>query len=60
MTDTPFWTDGTPPPSAMPAEPVAEAIGFALDQPASVGVNTSPSDRSDNRNDHHRPHDRRP
>ncbi|UKY47492.1 hypothetical protein [Streptomyces inhibens] len=45
---------------ATPTEPVAKAIGFALDQPVGVDVNTSPSDRSDNRNDHHRPHDRRP
>ncbi|MCQ4043760.1 SDR family NAD(P)-dependent oxidoreductase [Streptomyces rubrisoli] len=40
MTDTPFWADGTAPPFAMPAEPVAEAIRFALDQPDGVDLNT--------------------
>ncbi|MEU9117177.1 oxidoreductase [Streptomyces sp. NPDC048483] len=40
MIDTPFWAEGTTPPLAMPAQPAAEAIGFALDQPAGVDLNT--------------------
>ncbi|MEU8999620.1 SDR family oxidoreductase [Streptomyces caniferus] len=40
MTDTPFWDNGAPPPFAMPAEPVAEAVGIALDQPSGVDLNT--------------------
>ncbi|MDI3424099.1 SDR family NAD(P)-dependent oxidoreductase [Streptomyces sp. B-S-A12] len=40
MIDTTFWDGGTPPPFAMPAQPVAEAIGYALAQPAGVDLNT--------------------
>ncbi|MFD9270585.1 SDR family oxidoreductase [Streptomyces goshikiensis] len=40
MTDTPFWHDSTTPPFALPIEPVARAICFALDQPAGVDLNT--------------------
>jgi len=39
MIDTPFW-DGAAPPFAMAPGPVAEAICFALDQPAGVDLNT--------------------
>jgi NADP-dependent 3-hydroxy acid dehydrogenase YdfG len=39
MVDTPFWR-GTSAPFAMSADPVAEAICFALDQPAGVDLNT--------------------
>lgn len=39
MIDTPFW-HGKAAPFAMAPEPVAEAIGFALDQPAGVDLNT--------------------
>ena len=38
--DTPFWGEGTTPPFAMSAQPVAGAIGFALDQPVGVDLNT--------------------
>ncbi|MFJ3856488.1 SDR family oxidoreductase [Streptomyces sp. NPDC090085] len=40
MTDTPFWHDGTTPPFALAAEPVARAVCLALDQPAGVDLNT--------------------
>ena len=40
MTDTPFWQGGSTPSFALPPEPVAEAICFALDQPAGVDLNT--------------------
>lgn len=40
MIDTGFWEGGTVPPFALPAQPVAEAICFALDQPSGVDVNT--------------------
>jgi NADP-dependent 3-hydroxy acid dehydrogenase YdfG len=39
MVDTPFWHDGSPA-AALPADPVAEAICFALEQPAGVDLNT--------------------
>lgn len=39
MIDTPFW-GGTVAPFAMAPEPIAEAIGFALDQPAGADLNT--------------------
>lgn len=39
MIDTAFWR-GKAAPFAMAPEPVAEAIGFALDQPGGVDVNT--------------------
>jgi NAD(P)-dependent dehydrogenase (short-subunit alcohol dehydrogenase family) len=39
MVDTPFWRGGTPP-FAMAPGPVADAICFALDQPAGVDLNT--------------------
>lgn len=39
MVDTPFW-HGNSPAVAMSAEPIAEAICFALDQPAGVDLNT--------------------
>jgi NADP-dependent 3-hydroxy acid dehydrogenase YdfG len=40
MIDTPFWQGGTVPPFALAPEPIAEAICFALDQPAGVDLNT--------------------
>jgi NADP-dependent 3-hydroxy acid dehydrogenase YdfG len=40
MIDTPFWQGGSTPPFAMPPGPIAEAICFALDQPAGVDLNT--------------------
>ena len=40
MIDTPFWHGGSTPSFAMSPEPVAEAICFALDQPAGVDLNT--------------------
>jgi short-subunit dehydrogenase len=39
ITDTAFWQGGVPP-FAMSPEPVAEAICFALGQPADVDLNT--------------------
>ncbi|WP_335979732.1 SDR family oxidoreductase [Streptomyces sp. CA2R106] len=39
LIDTAFWEGGAPP-VAMGPEAVAEAIGFALDQPAGVDLNT--------------------
>jgi NADP-dependent 3-hydroxy acid dehydrogenase YdfG len=39
MIDTPFW-HGQTPPIAMGPDSVAEAIAFALDQPAGVDLNT--------------------
>ncbi|EFF94256.1 LOW QUALITY PROTEIN: short-chain dehydrogenase/reductase family oxidoreductase, partial [Streptomyces sp. e14] len=40
MIDTPFWQGAGVPPFALPPQPVAEAICFALDQPATVDLNT--------------------
>jgi NADP-dependent 3-hydroxy acid dehydrogenase YdfG len=40
MIDTPFWPDDGAPSFAMPPQHVAEAICFALDQPAGVDLNT--------------------
>ncbi|GAB3979725.1 SDR family oxidoreductase [Actinoallomurus acanthiterrae] len=40
MIDTPFWQGAGVPPFALPPQPIAEAIGFALDQPAGVDLNT--------------------
>ncbi|MFD7734348.1 SDR family oxidoreductase [Kitasatospora phosalacinea] len=40
MTDTPFWQGADVPPFALPPRPVAEAVCFALDQPAGVDLNT--------------------
>ncbi|MFC8898047.1 SDR family oxidoreductase [Streptomyces cinereoruber] len=40
MTDTPFWAGDSAPSFALPPEPVAEAICFALDQPSGVDLNT--------------------
>jgi NADP-dependent 3-hydroxy acid dehydrogenase YdfG len=40
MIDTPFWQGADVPPFALSPEPVAEAIRFALDQPAGVDLNT--------------------
>jgi NADP-dependent 3-hydroxy acid dehydrogenase YdfG len=40
MTDTPFWQGAGAPPFALTAQPVAEAICFALEQPAGVDINT--------------------
>lgn len=40
MIDTPFWQDNALPAYALAPEPVAEAICYALDQPAGVDVNT--------------------
>lgn len=37
---TPFWKDGSAPPTALFAQAVAETIRFALDQPAGVDINT--------------------
>ncbi|MFG3250339.1 SDR family oxidoreductase [Streptomyces sp. NPDC048187] len=40
MIDTPFWRGADVPPFALPVQPIAEAICFALDQPAGVDLNT--------------------
>lgn len=40
MIDTPFWEEGSVPSFALPPGPIAEAICFALDQPAGVDLNT--------------------
>ncbi|KUN58120.1 SDR family oxidoreductase [Streptomyces griseorubiginosus] len=40
MIDTPFWRGAGVPPFALPPEPIAEAICFALDQPTGVDLNT--------------------
>ncbi|MWA04264.1 SDR family NAD(P)-dependent oxidoreductase [Actinomadura sp. LD22] len=40
MIDTPFWRDAGAPPFALPPQPVADAICYALDQPAGVDLNT--------------------
>ncbi|PNG94091.1 hypothetical protein SMF913_10116 [Streptomyces malaysiensis] len=40
MIDTPFWQGASVPPFALPPQPIAEAICFALDQPAGVDLNT--------------------
>ncbi|MFC1437139.1 SDR family NAD(P)-dependent oxidoreductase [Streptacidiphilus sp. N1-10] len=40
MIDTPFWQGVSVPPFALPPQPIAEAICFALDQPTGVDVNT--------------------
>ncbi|UWE07742.1 SDR family oxidoreductase [Actinacidiphila bryophytorum] len=40
MTATPFWAAAEVPPFALPPEPVAEAISFALTQPPGVDLNT--------------------
>jgi NADP-dependent 3-hydroxy acid dehydrogenase YdfG len=40
MIDTPFWQGADVPSFALPPRPVAEAICFALDQPAGVDLNT--------------------
>ncbi|MCO5970098.1 SDR family oxidoreductase [Actinoallomurus soli] len=40
MIDTPFWEGVSVPPFALPPQPIAEAICFALDQPAGVDLNT--------------------
>ncbi|MBC7273998.1 MAG: SDR family NAD(P)-dependent oxidoreductase [Streptomyces sp.] len=40
MIDTPFWQDAGAPPFALPPQPVAEAVCFALDQPTGVDLNT--------------------
>ncbi|MEV7128895.1 SDR family oxidoreductase [Streptomyces sp. NPDC093260] len=40
MIDTPFWQGTGVPPFALPPQPVAEAVCFALDQPAGVDLNT--------------------
>ncbi|MDL4815578.1 SDR family oxidoreductase [Actinomadura opuntiae] len=40
MIDTPFWQDAGAPPFALPPQPVADAVCYALDQPAGVDVNT--------------------
>ncbi|MBN9623793.1 MAG: oxidoreductase [Actinobacteria bacterium] len=39
MIDTPFW-GGQATPFAMTPEPVADSIGFALDEPVGVDLNT--------------------
>ncbi|AZM58251.1 MULTISPECIES: SDR family oxidoreductase [unclassified Streptomyces] len=39
VVDTAFW-QGDVPPTALPPQPVAEAVCFALDQPAGVDLNT--------------------
>ncbi len=39
MIDTAFW-QGQAPPIAMSPDSVAEAIGFALDEPTGVDLNT--------------------
>ncbi|MFF7048063.1 SDR family oxidoreductase [Streptomyces griseorubiginosus] len=40
MIDTPFWQGAGVPPFALPPQPIAEAICFALDQPTGVDLNT--------------------
>ncbi|GHF12235.1 oxidoreductase [Streptomyces spiralis] len=40
MIDTPFWQGAGVPPFALPPQPIAEAVCFALDQPAGVDLNT--------------------
>ncbi|GAA0908631.1 MULTISPECIES: SDR family oxidoreductase [Streptomyces violaceusniger group] len=40
MIDTPFWQGADVPPFALPPQPIAEAICFALDQPTGVDLNT--------------------
>lgn len=40
MIDTSLRAAGTQPSFAMPAQPLAEAIGYVLDQPAGVDLNT--------------------
>ncbi|CAL9663603.1 hypothetical protein SUDANB145_07097 [Streptomyces sp. enrichment culture] len=40
MIDTPFWQGVDVPPFALPPQPIAEAVRFALDQPAGVDLNT--------------------
>ncbi|MUL41397.1 SDR family oxidoreductase [Streptomonospora sp. PA3] len=40
MIDTPFWQGVGAPSYALPPQPIAEAIAFALDQPAGVDLNT--------------------
>ncbi|MEU1873956.1 SDR family oxidoreductase [Streptomyces sp. NPDC048376] len=40
MIDTPFWQGADVPPFALSPQPIAEAIRFALDQPAGVDLNT--------------------
>ncbi|MBZ6081829.1 SDR family oxidoreductase [Streptomyces olivaceus] len=40
MIDTPFWQGAGVPSFALPPQPVAEAVRFALDQPAGVDLNT--------------------
>ncbi len=39
MIDTAFW-QGNVPPITLSPEPIAEAVCFALDQPAGVDLNT--------------------
>ncbi|MEU8171652.1 SDR family oxidoreductase [Microbispora hainanensis] len=40
LIDTPFWRGAGVPPLALSPQPIAEAICFALDQPAGVDLNT--------------------
>ncbi|MEV4473156.1 SDR family oxidoreductase [Nonomuraea sp. NPDC049504] len=40
MINTPFWGGADVPPFALPPQPIAEAICFALDQPPGVDLNT--------------------
>lgn len=40
MIDTPFWQGAAVPPFALSPQPIAEAVRFALDQPAGVDLNT--------------------
>ncbi|GAA2139296.1 SDR family oxidoreductase [Actinomadura napierensis] len=40
MIDTPFWQDAGAPSFALPPQPVADAVCYALDQPAGVDLNT--------------------
>ncbi|MBT2412983.1 SDR family oxidoreductase [Streptomyces sp. ISL-12] len=40
MIDTPFWEGVSVPPFALSPQPIAEAVRFALDQPAGVDLNT--------------------
>ncbi|MFG2961315.1 SDR family oxidoreductase [Streptomyces sp. NPDC048291] len=40
MIDTPFWQGASVPAFALPPQPIAEAICFALGQPAGVDLNT--------------------
>ncbi|MEW2558829.1 SDR family oxidoreductase [Streptomyces griseorubiginosus] len=40
MIDTPFWQGAGVPPFALPPQPIAEAICFALDQPTGIDLNT--------------------